>query len=227
MPRRARIFILSPATAHGKKGRVLLEHPPRTPVAKELREHGMPIGSVFRYLSGLYFNGKLAYARAFAQPPASMREGVYILTTTDGLVPAETRISTADLERFAGAELGNPAGRAALDASARELARAMGNACDIVFLGSVAGDKYTGLLEPVFRDRLIFPRELLNRGQLARGALLLTCVIEERELDYAPVLTLRAEPKPVKVRRSRKAIGCRASAVSVCAAADSLPRETR
>jgi hypothetical protein len=83
---RARIFLLSPATAHGKKGRVLLEDPPRTPVAKRLHAEGMPVGAVFTYLSGLYFNGKLAYARAFARPPRSLGEGIFILTLTDGLL---------------------------------------------------------------------------------------------------------------------------------------------
>ena len=30
---------------------------------------GAPLGDVFAFLSGLYFRGKLAYARAFARPP--------------------------------------------------------------------------------------------------------------------------------------------------------------
>ena len=31
---------------------------------------GAPMGDVFSFMSGLYFRGKLAYARAFATPPA-------------------------------------------------------------------------------------------------------------------------------------------------------------
>ncbi len=205
---RARIFILSPATAHGKKGRVLLERPPRTPAAKRLRDDGMPIGSLFRYLSGLYFNGKLTYARAFARPPASLPgSGIYILTMTDGLVPPDTIVSTTELQRFASAQLGSESGRAALDRTVRELSDGIGETCDVVFIGSVAGDKYTALLEPTFRDRLLFPRDLINRGQLDRGAVLLTCVLEERELDYAPLRALRAEGRPRNARRSRKRVG--------------------
>jgi hypothetical protein len=36
-------------------------------LATELRDpHGAPIGEVFAFVSGLYFRGKLTYARAFA-----------------------------------------------------------------------------------------------------------------------------------------------------------------
>ena len=39
-------------------------------VAVRLRSaDGAPIGDVFSFMSGLYFRGKLAYARAFASPP--------------------------------------------------------------------------------------------------------------------------------------------------------------
>ncbi|MDQ6830305.1 MAG: hypothetical protein M3081_15720 [Gemmatimonadota bacterium] len=187
---------------------MLLEEPPRTPVAKRLRGEGMPIGAVFRHLSGLYFNGKLAYARAFARPPAH-NEGVYILTLTDGLMTPDTLITAADLARFAKAEMGNDAGRAELTRAVLELGEAMGDACDIVFLGSVATDKYTRMLEPALRERLLFPRELISRGQLARGALLLKCVLGELELDYEPLSALRAEPRPPMAKRVRKRISAR------------------
>ncbi len=206
---RGRIFLLSPAMAHGKKGRVLLDEPPRTPVAKRLRGEGMPIGAVFRYLSGLYFNGKLAYARAFARPPASHSEGVYILTHTDGLVTPDTLITALDLARFAKAEIGNHAGRAELARAVRELGDAMGESCDIVFLGSVATDKYTGMLEPALRERLLFPRDLINRGQLERGARLLECVLQERELVYESLTALRAERQRPVVKRVRKRVSAR------------------
>lgn len=205
---RGRIFLLSPATAHGKKGRVLLDEPARTPVAKRLRSEGMPIGAVFRYLSGLYFNGKLAYARAFARPPAAHTGGVYILTLTDGLMTPDTLITASDLARFAKAEMGNEAGRAELTRAVRELGETMGDACDIVFLGSVATDKYTRMLEPALRERLLFPRDLLSRGQLARGALLLECVLGDRELDYESLSMLRSEPRPM-AKRVRKRISAR------------------
>ncbi|MEJ7812481.1 MAG: hypothetical protein WKG32_18870 [Gemmatimonadaceae bacterium] len=189
---RSRIFLISPATAHGARGRALTAPDARTPSALRLHSpDGMPLGAVFRYLSGLYFNGKLAYATTFARPPARLRgAGIQIITMTDGLRVPETPTRANDLRRFAAAEQGSDAGRTALERSARELAGALGSRCDVILLGSLATGKYTDVLLPVFGRRLLFPREMLGRGQLDRGALLFRCVREERELEYAPVAEL-------------------------------------
>src|SRR5207302_968819 len=61
---------------------------------------GAPLGEVFAFLSGLYFRGKLAYARAFARPPGGL-PGVYVITTTEGLRLADEPVDLARLRRFA------------------------------------------------------------------------------------------------------------------------------
>ena len=194
MPRRPRIFLISPAAAHGARARALLADDARTPLALRLREPpGVPLGAVFRYLSGLYFNGKLAYATAFARPPRTgiAPPGIFVITFTDGLLTPETSIGIDDLRRFAAAEEGgNAAGRATLVRSARSLARTAGEACDAIFLGSLAEGKYTDALLPAFGARLQYPRALRNIGQLDRGALLFRCVRDGRELEYEPVAEL-------------------------------------
>jgi hypothetical protein len=39
-------------------------------LARQLRsDEGTSLGEVFSFVSGLYFRGKLAYARRFAKPP--------------------------------------------------------------------------------------------------------------------------------------------------------------
>jgi hypothetical protein len=189
MAQPSKIFLLSPATSHGAKARKLLEPGLKTPAAEQLRSAGgMPLGALFRHLSGLYFNSKLAYARAFARAPAALSgAGVYIITMTDGLLTPDTSVGAAELARFAAAEHGSDEGRLALRRSARALAEAAGARCQAIFLGSLASGKYTDALLPAFGPRLLFPRALLGLGQLDRGALLFRCVREGRELEYAPV----------------------------------------
>jgi hypothetical protein len=41
-------------------------------MARRLRQGGVPLGELFSFMSGLYFRGKLAYARAFADAPADL-----------------------------------------------------------------------------------------------------------------------------------------------------------
>ena len=201
MPRPT-IFLLSPATAHGARAKALLAPGSRTPSAVQFRSEGMPLGALFRYLSGLYFNGKLTYATTFARPPGAVG-GVHIITMTDGLLPPETPVGPDDLRRYAAAEQGSESGRRVLERSARTLAIALepgarGRACGVIFLGSLASGKYTDALLPAFGERLLYPRALLGLGQLDRGALLFRCVREGRELDYAPVASIEATPKRKK-----------------------------
>ena len=58
---------------------------------------------------------------------------------------------------------------------------------EAVLLGSVASDKYVEPLLTIFGDRLLFPDDFVGRGDMSRGGLLLRCVNEGRELDYAPL----------------------------------------
>jgi len=188
MPR-SKVFLLSPASAHGAKARPLLEREPRTPFARQLASpEGVALGTVFRYLSGLYFNGKLLYANAFASPPRALAgEGVYVITLAKGLLTPETPVRSEDVRRFAEVEMGSEAYGRPLEESARSLATTMGGECDAVLLGSVGTGKYTDILLPIFGRRLLFPPDILSQGQLERGAFLMRCAKEGRELRYEPV----------------------------------------
>src|SRR5262249_31238796 len=78
----ARIFLISPASCSGLRARFIMRPGAGSLLAERLRAAaGVPLGEVYTFLSGLYFRGKLAYARAFAQRP----EDVLVITPTVGL----------------------------------------------------------------------------------------------------------------------------------------------
>src|SRR4029450_7206455 len=70
---RSRVFVLSPASCAGQGGRLLFSPGARFDLARALcTPTGAPLGQVFSFLSGLYFRGKLEYARTYARPPAGV-----------------------------------------------------------------------------------------------------------------------------------------------------------
>ena len=81
----ARVFLLSPAHCGGERAGLLFRKNANFDLARRVRRPpGVPLGEVFSFLSGLYFRGKLAYAHAFASPPAGLA-GVYVITPNEGL----------------------------------------------------------------------------------------------------------------------------------------------
>ena len=174
---------------------------------------GAPIGDVFAFMSGLYFRGKLAYARAFARPPdpASPMSGagVFVITPNAGLRTADTLITVAGVRSFAAVDVSvdNPKYRKPLERSARVLAADLGARCDVVLLGSIASPKYVDVLLDIFGERLLFPAEFVGRGDMSRGGLLLRCVSAGQELGYMPVAgAVRHGQRPPKLeplKRSR------------------------
>ena len=65
-----RIFLLSPANCGGIRAKIVASPAATFDLATRLRSPaGAPLGEVFSFVSGLYFRGKLAYARRFARPP--------------------------------------------------------------------------------------------------------------------------------------------------------------
>src|SRR5690606_20239197 len=61
-----RVFLLSPAHCGGRRAQLLLNEAAEFPLAQRIRSpEGAPLGEVFSFLSGLYFRGKLTYARRF------------------------------------------------------------------------------------------------------------------------------------------------------------------
>ena len=163
-------------------------------LARQLRSaEGTSLGDVFSFVSGLYFRGKLAYARRFARPPDPSDPvtggGVLVITPNAGLRSADTPITLKSLEAFAAVsiDLANGAYRAPLEHGARALSDAIGPECDVVLLGSIASGKYVEVLQPIFGERLVFPPAFVGRGDMSRGGLMLRCVLAGMELDYAPV----------------------------------------
>jgi hypothetical protein len=189
-----RVFLLSPANCSGIRAQMVMSDRATFPLAQQLRSaDGAALGDVFSFVSGLYFRGKLAYARRFARPPDPgdpvAAGGVLVITPNAGLRAADTRVTLDSLQAFAGVDVDprNRAYRAPLEQAARALLAAVGPDCDVVLLGSVASGKYVDLLMPIFGERLLFPLHFVGRGDMSRGGLLLRCVAAGLELDYVPI----------------------------------------
>jgi len=202
--RRSRIFLLSPANCSGPRAQLVLGTDARFALARELQSRrGAPLGDLFSFVSGLYFRGKLAYARRFARPPDPVDPvtagGVLVITPNAGLRSADTRVTLDTFRRFASAEIdvANAVYRRPLERAARTLLAAVGPECEVVLLGSIASGKYVDLLLPIFESRLMFPYHFVGRGDMSRGALLLRSAREGQELPYIPVAGA--------VRRGRRA----------------------
>jgi hypothetical protein len=56
-----RMFLLSPASTHGRRAQLLFRDAAAFPIATAVRSPGgAPLGDVFAFLSGLYFRGNNA-----------------------------------------------------------------------------------------------------------------------------------------------------------------------
>ncbi|HEX7665358.1 MAG TPA: hypothetical protein VF407_12625, partial [Polyangiaceae bacterium] len=137
---RRRVFVLSPARLDGARGKQIFAPASMFPIAKALHEDGgASIGDVYRFVSGLYFRGKLAYAQAFALAP----EDVLVITPNRGLVPASTIVTLDDLRSFASVDIGEgpPAFRDPFERDAKRVYSAIEDDEEVVLLGSIASDK--------------------------------------------------------------------------------------
>jgi hypothetical protein len=176
-------------------------------LATRLRtDEGAPIGDVFAFLSGLYFRGKLAYARAFARPPdpASPISGAgsFVITPNAGLRSVDTPVTIDALRTFARVDIdvANAKYRQPLEQSARAIAEDIGPECAVVLLGSIASAKYVDVLQGIFGARLLFPADFVGRGDMSRGGLMLRSVSAADELTYIPVAgAIRHGVRPPKL----------------------------
>jgi hypothetical protein len=184
-----RVFLLSPAHCGGRRARILVRPEARFELAERLRSPaGVPLGDVFSFLSGLYFRGKLAYARAFARAPEDVG-AVWVITPGAGLRRPDDPIDLDTLLRFAevAVDEAEPRYLEPLVRDVRRLATGLGPGSEVVLLGSVATRKYVDVLLPVLGEHLRFPKEFVGRGDMSRGGLLLRCVDARRELEYVAV----------------------------------------
>ena len=204
----ARVFILSPANCGGIRARMMVSPKAGFDLAWQLQSGaGAPLGDVFSFVSGLYFRGKLAYARRFARPPDPSEPvaagGVLVITPNAGLRSADTPVTIDSFRGFAEVDidLRNVKYRAPLEQAGRALLSAIGTECEVVLLGSVASGKYVDLLLPIFGERLMFPPDFVGRGDMSRGGLMLRCAAAGFELPYVPIAgAVRHGQRPPKLQ---------------------------
>ena len=196
-----RIFLLSPANAAGLRANLVVSDTAKSPLAQRLRQAGVSLGEIFTFISGLYFRGKLTYAKAFAQPPEGL-PGVFVITACGGLLPADTLINTDQLRQISAVPIDAAESRyrLPLERDARTLLDVIGRHCEVVLLGSIATPKYVEPLLGVFGERLLFPLEFVGRGDMSRGGLMLRSAREGVQLTYVPVSSaVRHGAKPPKL----------------------------
>jgi len=183
-----KIFLLSPAQCGGKRAALLFNDRAAFELARHIRRpEGAPLGEVFSFLSGLYFRGKLAYARAFARPPRG-NAGVLVITPNRGLVNPGDRLGLDGLRALAEVpiSMSEPRYHEPLRRDVQQVARSLGRKTEVVFLGSVATRKYLDILLESLEGRLVVPADFPGRGDMSRGGLLLRAVRQQTELAYVP-----------------------------------------
>jgi hypothetical protein len=181
-----RIFFLSPAHSGGKRATMLTRSGATFELARQVQIRAARLDEVFAFCSGLYFRGKLAYARHFADPPEGV-PGVQIITPSRGLLAADTLIGIGDLAEFSMIPIDTKEPR--FTVPLKESIQVISPFCsfEVILLGSVATGKYTDTLLPVLGPRLMFPADFAGRGDMSRGALMLRSVAANEELRYVPV----------------------------------------
>ncbi len=203
------VFILSPASCSGQRAELLFNDRARFFLARQIRDSGATLGDVFSFLSGLYFRGKLTYARAFSTPPIhrgtrqrAFPTEIAVITAGRGLVNPERIVRLEDLRAFAAVPIDakEPRYREPLIRDATALAAKLPARGRAVLLGSIASDKYVEILHEAFGERLVFPQAFAGRGDMSRGGLLLRAVDEGQELTYVPVMgSVRRGVRPGKL----------------------------
>src|SRR5207253_10270735 len=130
---RSRVFLLSPANLGGIRAQMMLSPRAQFDLARQLQSGaGAPLGEIFSFVSGLYFRGKLAYARRFTRPPDPSERvaagGVLVITSNAGLRSVDTPVTIESFRAFAvgDIDLRNASYRMPLEQSAKALREAIG-----------------------------------------------------------------------------------------------------
>jgi len=183
-----RVFLLSPARAGGERMGLLLSPRANFPLAWQFQKTGAPLGEVFQFASGLYFRGKLAYARAFGRGPRG-GSGALAIVPGRGMLDVEQTITADELRAMADVpvDVRDRRYREPLERDAELLARQLGDLGEAVLLGSIATGKYADIFLDALGGRLLFPPSFVGRGDMSRGGLLLRSVRSGTELEYAPL----------------------------------------
>jgi len=192
----SRVFLLSPAHCGGRRAAILLNPGGASLPAQQLRAGTLTLGDAFSFMSGLYFRGKLSYARAFATEPDAES---LVITPTRGLQSPDTLVSVELLHEFAGTDIaaGDKRYRVPLERDVASLSARLAESARVILLGSIASDKYVDVLAPALGERLHYPPSFIGRGDMSRGGLLLRSAASGIELEYAPL-------DPAAARRGKR-----------------------
>lgn len=185
------IFLLSPANLNGKRGKMLFNPEARFDLAEALRSReGAALGDVYTFVSGLYFRGKIAYASQFG---GSAPSAIWVITPGGGLCQPSERVTLPRLQGWQRVLVSehNPHFTAPLVRHVSELSDAVSAETNFVLLGSIGSNKYVVPLLELLGPRLYYPTQFAGLGDMSRGALLLRCVREGTELEYAPINVAR------------------------------------
>lgn len=149
-----RVFLLSPAHVGGVRAQLLLNPHAPFALARQLRTSGITLAEAFTFTSGLYFRGKIAYARRFADPAAG--DLVRVITTNAGLFEPERRVRPEDLRAFGETDIAadDAAFRNPLRRDATALATKLSPDGAAILLGSIATTKYRDALLEAFGAKL-------------------------------------------------------------------------
>jgi len=196
------VFLLSPAYCGGRRAGLLMRPGSTIALAQRLDAGTLSLGEAFTFMSGLYFRGKIAYARAFGRR-GDGGHPTCVITPTRGLQSPDLAITRALIEEFAAVDVAHDEPRyfEPLVADARTLATALPAEARVVLLGSVTTSKYVEVLADALGARLHFPSDFIGRGDMSRGALMLQRAASGVELDYivATTTTVRRGPRPPRL----------------------------
>ncbi|OLC17485.1 MAG: hypothetical protein AUH38_05600, partial [Deltaproteobacteria bacterium 13_1_40CM_68_24] len=136
-------------------------------LASEFQQKGAAVGELFQFASGLYFRGKLAYARAFGRAPRG-GSGALAIVPGRGLMDVEQRITAEELRAIGEVpvDVRDARYREALVRDVELLASRLGKRGEAVLLGSIATGKYADVLLDILGDRLLFPPSFVGRGDM-------------------------------------------------------------
>ena len=202
MRRPQTVFVLSPAHLGGKRAGFLRRNDAAFDLAARLqRDEPVPLGDVYAFVSGLYFRGKMAYARAFASK-VSGRAAVFTITPDRGLVHVDEPVTLDDLAKMGEVDIDmtNPQYHTPLRRDITVMRDRLPLNGRVVLLGSIATAKYVDLLVEILGEQLVFPTDFVGRGDLSRGGLCLRAADSKTELAYAPVIgATRKGSRPPKL----------------------------
>ena len=191
------VFVLSPAYCGGRRAQSMLRAGATIDIARRLQSGTLTLGDAFAFCSGLYFRGKITYARAFA-PHAT-----FVITPTRGLQPPDLIVSADLIREFASVDISEDDARyrGPFERDLQNLTERTAGSTRVVLLGSVATGKYVDVLVERLGARLHFPPSFIGRGDMSRGGLLLRHAASGVELEYAPLdpQTKRHGPRPPKL----------------------------